>query len=139
MAQVFSCEFCKIYKNTFFPRTPPVVASVQCHQLADKAFELKFQKNLLTTIKTNRRERYQQRATFVTTRNFLILDLKIIFSNGHSQSINTAKIILKRVYSLGKLTIKVNDENSSIKSEICSKLTIKTPEVTTSSTSLQCF
>ena len=28
LAQVFSCEFCEISKNTFFHRTPPVVASV---------------------------------------------------------------------------------------------------------------
>ena len=27
MAQVFSCEFCKISKNTFFRRTPLVAAS----------------------------------------------------------------------------------------------------------------
>ena len=27
LAQVFSCEFCEISKNTFFYRTPPVVAS----------------------------------------------------------------------------------------------------------------
>ena len=28
LAQVFSFEFCKIFKNTFFYRTPPVAASV---------------------------------------------------------------------------------------------------------------
>ena len=28
LAQVFSCEFCEISKNTFSYRTPPVVASV---------------------------------------------------------------------------------------------------------------
>ena len=28
LAQVFSCEFCKIFKNTFSYRTPPVAASV---------------------------------------------------------------------------------------------------------------
>ena len=28
LAQVFSCEFCEIYKNTFFHRTPLVAASV---------------------------------------------------------------------------------------------------------------
>ena len=28
LAQVFSCEFCKISKNTFSYRTPPVAASV---------------------------------------------------------------------------------------------------------------
>ena len=28
MAQVFSCEFCEISKNTYFYRTPPVAASV---------------------------------------------------------------------------------------------------------------
>ena len=27
LAQVFSCEFCKIYKNTFYYRTPAVAAS----------------------------------------------------------------------------------------------------------------
>ena len=27
LAQVFSCEFCKIYKNTFYYRTPLVAAS----------------------------------------------------------------------------------------------------------------
>ena len=28
LAQVFSCEFCEISKNTFYYRTPPVAASV---------------------------------------------------------------------------------------------------------------
>ena len=28
LAQVFSCEFCKISKNTFSHRTPPVAASI---------------------------------------------------------------------------------------------------------------
>ena len=28
LAQVFSCEFCEIFKNTFSYRTPPVAASV---------------------------------------------------------------------------------------------------------------
>ena len=27
LAQVFSCEFCEIFKNMFFYRTPPVTAS----------------------------------------------------------------------------------------------------------------
>ena len=27
LAQVFSCEFCEIFKNTFYYRTPPVAAS----------------------------------------------------------------------------------------------------------------
>ena len=29
LAQVFSCEFCEISKNTFFYRTSPVAASVR--------------------------------------------------------------------------------------------------------------
>ena len=29
LAQVFSCEFCEIFKNTYFYRTPPVAASVR--------------------------------------------------------------------------------------------------------------
>ena len=28
LAQMFSCEFCEISKNTFFNRTPPVAASI---------------------------------------------------------------------------------------------------------------
>ena len=28
LAQVFSCEFCEIFKDTFFNRIPPVAASV---------------------------------------------------------------------------------------------------------------
>ena len=28
LAQVFSCEFCEIFKNTFYYRTPLIVASV---------------------------------------------------------------------------------------------------------------
>ena len=28
LAQVFTCEFCEIFKNTFSCRTPPVAASV---------------------------------------------------------------------------------------------------------------
>ena len=28
LAQVFSCEFCEIFKGTFFYRTPPVAASL---------------------------------------------------------------------------------------------------------------
>ena len=27
LTQAFSCEFCEIYKNTFYYRTPPVAAS----------------------------------------------------------------------------------------------------------------
>ena len=32
LTQVFSCEFCEIYKNTFFHRTPPVAASETIHK-----------------------------------------------------------------------------------------------------------
>ena len=28
LAQVFSCQFCQVFKNTFFNRTPPVAASI---------------------------------------------------------------------------------------------------------------
>ena len=31
LAQVFYCEFCEIYKNTFFYRTPLVAASANLH------------------------------------------------------------------------------------------------------------
>ena len=32
LAQVFSCEFCEIFKNIFLQRTPPVAASSVCHK-----------------------------------------------------------------------------------------------------------
>ena len=32
LAQVFSCEFCKVSKNTFCYRTSPVAASVYCRK-----------------------------------------------------------------------------------------------------------
>ena len=28
LAQVFSCEFCEIFKNTYFYRTPPMATTV---------------------------------------------------------------------------------------------------------------
>ena len=31
--QVFSCEICEIFKNTFFYRTHPVAASEQTHEI----------------------------------------------------------------------------------------------------------
>ena len=37
LAQVFSCEFCKIFKNTFSYRTPPVTASVNKFLSNEKA------------------------------------------------------------------------------------------------------
>ena len=41
LAQVFSCEFCKIFKNTFFHRTPPVATS------ANNELLLKYLSNML--------------------------------------------------------------------------------------------
>ena len=35
LAQVFSCEFCEISKNTFSYRTPPVAASGYRHETYD--------------------------------------------------------------------------------------------------------
>ena len=34
LAQVFSCEFCKISKNTFFHKTPLVAASERCRSFS---------------------------------------------------------------------------------------------------------
>ena len=38
LAQVFSCEFCEISKNTFFYRIPPVAASVPVRALLKDQF-----------------------------------------------------------------------------------------------------
>ena len=39
LAQVFSCEFCEIFKNTFFYRIPPVAASI-IHQITCETKDL---------------------------------------------------------------------------------------------------
>ena len=36
LAQVFSCEFCEFFKNTFFNRTPLVAASESCKYYSKK-------------------------------------------------------------------------------------------------------
>ena len=41
LAQVFSCKFCKISKNIFCYRTPPVAASVCCRRKVVKIEKLK--------------------------------------------------------------------------------------------------
>ena len=38
LAQVFSCEFCEISKNTFLHRTPLVAASDLCYQYSDYVY-----------------------------------------------------------------------------------------------------
>ena len=40
LAQVFSCEFCEISKNTFFQRTPPVATSVRLRRLTGFSIRL---------------------------------------------------------------------------------------------------
>ena len=47
LAQVFSCEFCEIFKNNFFKRTPPVAASVGVSSLKEVGQNLR---PLLSTI-----------------------------------------------------------------------------------------
>ena len=36
--QAFSCEICKIFKSTFFYRTPPVAASASCSSKSTSKF-----------------------------------------------------------------------------------------------------
>ena len=57
--------------------------------------------------KTNWQKRYQQSATFVVIRNFLISDLKNDVFKISFQSLNAAKTILKLVYSLGKVCLQL--------------------------------
>ena len=57
MAQVFSCEFCKIFKNTFFYRTPPVAASNETSSRDSEKvnlFYLKFKTFMLIIYKLNK-------------------------------------------------------------------------------------
>ena len=42
LVQVFSCEICEIFKNTFLDRTRPVAASVKNLPVPDTVAELRF-------------------------------------------------------------------------------------------------
>ena len=44
LAQVFSCEFCEIFKNAFSYRLPPVDASAGCKEIPAKMFFYEFGK-----------------------------------------------------------------------------------------------
>ena len=45
VAQVFSCEFCEIFKNTFSYRTTPVAASVHKKRDSDTVVFLRILRN----------------------------------------------------------------------------------------------
>ena len=47
---MFSCEFCEIFKNTFFHRTPPVAASVITVIITDEVVLTKLKRPTLTRI-----------------------------------------------------------------------------------------
>ena len=38
LSHVFSCEFCEIFKNTFFDRTPPLAGSEYHHSIIFSSF-----------------------------------------------------------------------------------------------------
>ena len=40
LEQVFTCEFCKVFKNTFFKTTPPVVTSVAWQTRLHQSFHI---------------------------------------------------------------------------------------------------
>ena len=50
LAQVFSCEFCEISKNTFFHRTPLVTASERCRSFSYFLFQVFFSQFFYTLI-----------------------------------------------------------------------------------------
>ena len=89
LAQVFSCEFCEISKNTFFNRTPLLAAS-------------DFMINL----------------SYIACAVYFGVHTKIRYQNFLSAYYFSAKICL----------LKVNNRNTRKSCEICSKLTMKTPE-----------
>ena len=48
MAQVFSCEYCEIFKNTYFNKTPLVAASGNIRTKSLKSAKFQFQLFLTT-------------------------------------------------------------------------------------------
>ena len=50
LAQVFSCEFCNISKNTFYHRTPPVAASEFCQLYPSASNRCLFRKGTFGTV-----------------------------------------------------------------------------------------
>ena len=54
LAQVFSCEFCEISKNTFSYRTPPVAASEYIYKVKDCEFWWNFSIQTATMLRHNK-------------------------------------------------------------------------------------
>ena len=51
LTQVFSCEFCEVFKNTFFYRAPPVAASECNEEILESCFEM--QEDLENVLENN--------------------------------------------------------------------------------------
>ena len=74
LAQLFSCEFCKISKNTFPYRKPPVAAFVESFYFISCAFPKKFVKQIFT---------FTEKAYFMDTKVFLFIILR--YENKNNQ------------------------------------------------------
>ena len=98
MAQVFSCEFCEISKNTFFYRIPPVAASAH----------LSFRQKCAI---------WWPCVCFLFFTQFRLLK---VVSVSVTLSVNFSPA--------GIYLLKNNNKNTRTICEICLKLTIKTPE-----------
>ena len=74
LAQVFSCEFCEIFRKTFFYRTPPVAASVQCSSSSPLNFDHSFEEQDLTLSHKKIKSRFPDTATsFHVTKMLLFM------------------------------------------------------------------
>ena len=75
MAQVFTGEFCEIFKNNFLYRTPPMAASEQKWAAYSFNYPLAFYKSYRIAAITN----YKPTKTFKNLNDFLIMQLSITF------------------------------------------------------------
>ena len=136
LAQVFSCEFCGIFKNTFFYRTPLVAASALSLLLIHKA-----EKNNAKKVDNNEMILYLKSQYSTNNRNQIVFvqNSSSIEELSSFEGIREElKIILKhtkdgenmslRNNPAGIYLLQVNNRNTRTRCEICSKLTINTPE-----------
>ena len=72
LAQVFSCEFCEISKNTFLSRTPPVAASVKV-----QSYKLHNNKYMIASTQITNTEIF----AFIGVLVFKLLSRKVLFIN----------------------------------------------------------
>ena len=122
---VFSCEYCKIFKNKFFYRMPPVVASIHC-------FPVKFAKSFRTVFFCWTPCDCHFSANLAGT-TVECWSIKITFRNKLTKSWTNTTAFNESGFEHGCFPFAIylfifNNGNTITKFKVCLKLTLKTSE-----------